>query len=495
MNSNQQQLYGRLCQFEFDDTSSSRPFSRRLAEEQHWTVDFAARAIDEYRRFLLLAATAGQPVCPSEAVDQVWHLHLIHTRSYWQRLCHEVLGTALHHEPSRGGADELSKHRQMYADALCAYRQTFATQPPPDIWPDVDIRFATGRGDAPSRLRRWLSQIAWLGTDHPHLASSGKALALLPLTAMPLVAVANPFELRGPDFLKIYFSVAAIAFVLALVIRWLAARGGPVAIDETQPLDRYELAYFCGGAGRAINVAVAQLLRQGSLVSASNNPPRYRQGEANLDNIHDFEKQIVSERWWRVTGCSLRDIHRTAKPRLQAIHARLQERGLLLSNTAWWTGQILPLLVMASVVAFGLIKIGIGIERHRPVGILVAGSIAVTILTLVAFARPVFRTRQGQEYLAKLNHQYESLHQAARRAPDALPDEQLALALGLWGCGLMLGTHYQPLTREGYAGGYSGGCGTTSGGGGGNGCGGGGCGGGGCGGGGCGGGCGGCGGG
>jgi uncharacterized protein (TIGR04222 family) len=399
-------------------------------------------------------------------------------------MCQELLGKPLHHEPSRGGAAEIGKHRQMYADTLEAYRQTFGAQAPPDIWPDVDIRFAHERSKSQSRLIRWLTRFRFKRPGRPRQSQPARAMAVLPLAGMPLVDFTSPFDLRGPDFLKLYFCVALVAFVLGLVIRRLARRDANDAFDESQPLDRYELAYFCGGAGRAINVAVAQSLRKGWLKSVSRNPPRTPRAAASPNSGHVFEKQIAADFPLALADRSLRDIHRTAKPHLRPIHEKLQQRGLLLSDSAWWTGQVLPLLLMASVIAFGVIKIAIGVERHRPVVFLAMGSIAVTIVSLIAFARPLFRTRRGKDYLDKLNHQYDALHQAAQRAPDALPDDQLALALGLWGCGLMMASPYRELHREGWIGGYSGGCGTVSGGGcggGGGGCGGGGCGGGGCG--------------
>src|SRR5687767_62987 len=71
-------------------------FAERLARENGWSMVHADRVTREYKRFCFLAATAGHPVTPSDAVDQAWHLHLTYSRDYWQRFCPEVLGRALH---------------------------------------------------------------------------------------------------------------------------------------------------------------------------------------------------------------------------------------------------------------------------------------------------------------------------------------------------------------------------------------------------------------
>ena len=47
-------------------------------------------AIEEYKKFMYLAATSNQMVSPSEIVDIVWHQHLIFTQSY-KEFC-DILG-------------------------------------------------------------------------------------------------------------------------------------------------------------------------------------------------------------------------------------------------------------------------------------------------------------------------------------------------------------------------------------------------------------------
>lgn len=111
-------------------------FAPRLAHEQGWTLAHTERVLAEYRRFLILAATAGQPVTPSKAVDEAWHLHLTYTRDYWERLCAQVLDQPLHHQPADGSAAGAQQHRDQYTRTLDLYARTFLAPAPADLWPD-----------------------------------------------------------------------------------------------------------------------------------------------------------------------------------------------------------------------------------------------------------------------------------------------------------------------------------------------------------------------
>src|SRR4051812_11907007 len=103
-------LWQNLASFSFDAESAKTSFTSRLAREQGWSHEFAARVLNEYRRFLFLTAVAGHVVCPSEQVDAAWHHHLIYSRSYWDDLCRSTLGRPLHHDPTTGGPEECRKH-------------------------------------------------------------------------------------------------------------------------------------------------------------------------------------------------------------------------------------------------------------------------------------------------------------------------------------------------------------------------------------------------
>ena len=143
-------LWSTLESFELDDLTRgaegrpARTFADRLAEEQGWTAEFAGRVVREYKRFVYLAATGARPVTPSLIVDECWHLHLTYTRSYWERLCGQVLSRPIHHDPGRGGADEDARFSGQYARTLDVYREVFDESPPLDIWPDGRRKGTTG---------------------------------------------------------------------------------------------------------------------------------------------------------------------------------------------------------------------------------------------------------------------------------------------------------------------------------------------------------------
>ncbi|MBL0742749.1 glycine-rich domain-containing protein [Chryseolinea lacunae] len=134
-------LWNSIRSFEVDDPSAAFTFSDRLARENGWTLEFALRAIEEYKRFMFLICISPTPLTPSDAVDQVWHLHLLYTRSYWEDFCEHTLQQKIHHGPTRGGGQERDKYHDWYSRTKTFYASTFNQPPPADLWPPNDVRF------------------------------------------------------------------------------------------------------------------------------------------------------------------------------------------------------------------------------------------------------------------------------------------------------------------------------------------------------------------
>lgn len=134
-------LWHRIAAHAIGPDDAALTFAARLARENRWRHTHAEAVIVEYKRFCYLAVTAGHEVTPSDAVDQAWHLHLTYTRDYWQAFCPQVLGSDLHHGPTKGGPAERHRFYHQYAATLAAYEAAFGTAPPPEIWPAARRRF------------------------------------------------------------------------------------------------------------------------------------------------------------------------------------------------------------------------------------------------------------------------------------------------------------------------------------------------------------------
>lgn len=135
-------LWARIAAHPIGGTAA-RAFTRRLARENLWSIAHAEAVVQDYRRFCYLACTAGVALTPSDAVDQAWHLHLTHSRDYWDCFCPDVLRRPLHHQPGDGTAAAAARFARQYAHTLALYAATFGQPAPASIWPLPAQRFQT----------------------------------------------------------------------------------------------------------------------------------------------------------------------------------------------------------------------------------------------------------------------------------------------------------------------------------------------------------------
>lgn len=162
-------LWKRLEAYQIGPETATLSFAGRLSRENRWEAAHTQAVIHEYKRFCYLAMTAGHEVTPSDAVDQVWHLHLTYSRDYWDEFCPEVLGGELHHGPTAGGAAEKARYYDQYAATLGVYEATFGEAPPPEIWPAAKRRF----GKDPRAFRVNPADVMVLDRRHAILGAVG----------------------------------------------------------------------------------------------------------------------------------------------------------------------------------------------------------------------------------------------------------------------------------------------------------------------------------
>ena len=126
-------LWRRLESYRFAADDTPTPFVKHLMREEGWGRGLAEDVVEEYRRFLYLSQVADAEVTPCRRVDRAWHLHLAHSRDYWERLCAGVLGKPLHHDPARGPEDEARLAAQ-YDATRRLYAEEFGQERSNRIW-------------------------------------------------------------------------------------------------------------------------------------------------------------------------------------------------------------------------------------------------------------------------------------------------------------------------------------------------------------------------
>ncbi|MEM6328831.1 MAG: TIGR04222 domain-containing membrane protein [Planctomycetota bacterium] len=469
-------LWRRLSAFELDDPAASLSFSRRLARENGWSHPFAARVVDEYKRFVYLAMTAGHEVTPSDEVDQAWHLHLTYTRSYWGEMCGGVLGQPLHHGPTKGGQAEGARFEDQYQRTLDSYRHAFGEAPPADIWPPAERRF----GDA-AHFVRVNRRSTWL-IDKPWRAVSGRAFALAApmIVVLPPVAAGaawNPLDYNGAEFLSFYAVLCVLAIIAAMVCRYALRAPDQLPVDAPLPDNPEEIAALRGGWQAAFQSAMAGLLVDGaieikkrSVLSSKHDVLINRQPTEGDTQLQQTLLTLHNEK------AQLDELGRAAEPLGKHAVEQLERRGLLETPESFRAATTAVLAVMGAVGGLGVLKLMVGLARDKPVGFLLIGLFVFGVIAVLLCRRP-FRTRAGERVLTKLKLRQVGLRQRVKSKVDGLEPSDAALAVGLYGVAECATPELDPL-RKAVAStpANSGGCGGSAddgGGGGGGGCGGG----------------------
>ena len=443
MNVPQAELYQRIQAFSLDNVNADLPFSKRLARDNGWSAEYTQRVIDEYKKFTYLAVVAGHPVTPSDQVDQVWHLHLIYTHSYWGEFCPDVLQTPLHHGPTLGGHREHHKFNDWYSKTLSSYERLFGQSPPADIWPSPHLRF-----DRDLHFVRVNTQQNWvlpkLTVTLPNLPLKQSPIAVLlfvlALTlagCMPsgLVAIRNPLNFTGPEFLGFYLLVVSAALVLAFILRWYLRKPAWQEPDVSSSLDAYEIAYLVGGSNRATDTAIVSLVQREHLQPLTHS---FELGTALPSDSEPLECAIAQavEQSGRPS-----QIRQSVISATSLIGERLQNLGLIVNSSQAQVVQFLSALPVFAVLLLGMVKIGVGVSRHKPVGFLMILCLITAVVGFVLLNKP-HRSRYGDRTLKKLQAKYQNLQQPSESTLD-----QLELAFALFGRAVLVDSSLADIKR------------------------------------------------
>jgi hypothetical protein len=156
MNHQEQILWQKISAFEFDAKDTVFTFAKRVARENGWSPHYTKRVIKEYKRFIFLCCICNKGITPSDPVDQVWHLHLTYTQSYWMDFCEKTLAKQIHHHPTMGGNNEAIKFDNYYSYTVELYEEKFNNIPPADIWQPNKERFNDINFERVNKNKYWI---------------------------------------------------------------------------------------------------------------------------------------------------------------------------------------------------------------------------------------------------------------------------------------------------------------------------------------------------
>ena len=429
-------LYQRIQDFPLDTIDSVYPLSRRLSWENRWTRYYAQRVIEEYKKFVFLAVVAGHPVTPSEQIDQVWHLHLIYTRSYWDDFCPNVLGRSLHHGPTRGGQQENEKYLDGYEKTLDSYERIFGYPAPIDIWSRPDRRFGADLQVKRVNVQNhWVIPKGWIGTVRPvsfqhwfqqpfqsmpflPIRSRGMSFDrqilwmisafMMSLTLAGCSAIVNPLAMKGPDFLGFYAQLMVLGLIWGYFWRWFSrVNSWTSSRIETAELKPYEIAYLVGSERRVIDLAVTSLVKA-NLIEVSADRELVPVPDASLSARMDSIEQSIFDGIG--LGMTLHQVQQSSFQSIEALRSDLIHRNLALTEKSARNTYTVTSTIAWGLLILGVVRCGNGILNGRPVGYLIAMMIAFLILGWGLWVKPEV-TREGDRRIKLERESYNSRFQ------------------------------------------------------------------------------------
>lgn len=246
----------------------------------------------------------------------------------------------------------------------------------------------------------------------------------------------NPFDLRGPEFLLFF----ALCFAGAIGVRIFARRwlGEPQSTQHgyTNP---YGIAFLAGGAEAAIRAAVAALFHAGLVEVQDHTVSAVTGSQAALSlagvrptgmAVDAFPHAVLQK--LRGRRCSQLELESVCRLELQSLRQSLVHAGLLPSDQALRRLRVFDFIGWA-VLLMGVIKVGVGLHRDKPVALLVMGLIAGAIVWAITSIRNNDSSQRAKALLRDLQWDHVALKTTAFAQPEQVGPDDIALAYGLFG--------------------------------------------------------------
>lgn len=345
------ELWQNVENFELSSPFDEFGFITRLEYENNWTIGFAEKAVQEYKKFMFLAAVSDEMVSPSEIVDTVWHLHLIYSESY-KEFC-RILGKNIEHKPSTHNRKEKDKYAKAYQYTLQQYQLHFGKQPS-EFW------------EAPTML----------STLELHLAQNYNVKNLMIVWAIStfiLFFLIKPIlvTIDNPDFLYGYLGIGLVLLFMVDFSAKIAIRSFIVELNKKLVFKEFktpELLYMKGNMPAVFLGYLNDLVRNKMLIIRSNT--LYQSSTpVSLDARENAIIDAVDEKF----GTNLHTVYKNISEKRIFRTIKKSNDYLLgfLYKTTEFRKKIYPWIFILCVwLSVGYCRLILGFIRNKPVGLL-----------------------------------------------------------------------------------------------------------------------------
>lgn len=362
-----QELWNKIENFSFEDPLSEYGFASRLSFENFWTISYTQHAIDEYRKFMYLAAISDEMVTPSTDIDKVWHQHFIFTKSY-HSFC-EVLGKKIDHIPSRYNKKDEEKFRQTKVYTLELYNKEFGIKPS-SIWNNNTMY------------------------DSLHLERSNRRLSTIStticvvsiLSIVPAYLLLKPIyvNINNPNFIYYYCICCVLSFVLLEVFNSIYLKKLFYRFDKNSfiyQLHPYELTFLKKQTNSSITIGkLNELLDEGSIVIGNEN------------TIQTLKETSFEGKEYKLIVSTLKEFGPLNYSKfLHILHSKRifwtipnsmnALREYINHSTVFTKLFMINIIVLCIIVVLGITRLLIGISREVPVGILTILIVSMCIIS------------------------------------------------------------------------------------------------------------------
>ncbi len=231
----------------------------------------------------------------------------------------------------------------------------------------------------------------------------------------------------GSDFLLFYSALLGLGIAAAW---WIPANLREAGRRSDSP-DPEDVALLVGGRDRHTDTVIADLYARGGLMA----------GESNKLAVSN--PAVAASPAGRILLGLRQPFNRREAGNLLSVHvqritARLRRDGLLLRDEDQLRLRWLSIAPFCALLIIGLYRQRAGSALGEPTGFLVILLVLTAVLALIRFAKCDPRTRAGMETVQAMGRSSSRIN----RAPQS---GEAALAVALFGTGVLVGTPWEPV--------------------------------------------------